>query len=284
MKPIKIDEDSWINPLDIVLNPNDEYTRDKEILKVFDISVSIYEYLLNRELTEIEVQVIYGACRDVFTRFIEELDNKHVTHDFNSNPTLFDVNQTISNRKVACELADHLKPFEDYLSKRTNITDSERLSIIYPGKFSVLTQIIRLAQLNFAFNRAKLNYLNEKYTWIYIEDADQFIWKEGIGLIFNSFLKESKFLKSIITLSYQECDPDNPAWQRICNNINYFQLFYLHEIDKTFFAKALDISDKYMKYTEYPEPGCGLMVTGKNKFPVDYRQYYDSHLKEREQK
>lgn len=273
LKNVILDTETLINPLDIVFN---DYIDDTSLFDAIDIVMTIFETLLKRALSPYERSVVDRAMNVVFKDFIDNLDKQHKYYNFENNPTIKDVLDSIRNLEGDTDFVRSLegaaKPYARQFSGKTNISYHDRIHLCIGNSSQLTTQIYNVLAIAFAMNKTKINYLEKdklKYTWIYFNDVQSILCEEPIAVLFQRVHKTTRLWGGIVTIGFStyEC---NFYQNTILNHVDVIQLLRIPFLDAHHLAKMLDLSKEETEYIRYCNAGEGLFITSKDKQKVTY--------------
>lgn len=276
-----------VNPLDLDITKDND--GDPFAQKV-DYVISIIERMLGGkgELSGYAKSIIDGALTELYRPYIEDLENRGITIDTETCPTLSDLYKILAQRKEAeaRNLAASIKMYcsgtLDLFAYHTNIDINAKM-VVYDTSHigSNLQELGMQICLNDIWNRMIKNKKQGIRTWFYIDEAHLFLRMPSSAAYISMVWKRARKWMGTPTFITQNVEDmlRTAEGNTILQTSDFALMLTQAPLDRAALSELFHISEEQQEFFTNVGSGEGLIYTSKaivpfeNHFPEDTQIY-----------
>lgn len=276
-----------VNPLDLDITKDND--GDPFAQKV-DYVISIIERMLGGkgELSGYAKSIIDGALTELYRPYIEDLENRGITIDTETCPTLSDLYKILAQRKEAeaRNLAASIKMYcsgtLDLFAYHTNIDINAKM-VVYDTSHigSNLQELGMQICLNDIWNRMIKNKKQGIRTWFYIDEAHLFLRMPSSAAYISMVWKRARKWMGTPTFITQNVEDmlRTAEGNTILSTSDFALMLTQAPLDRAALSELFHISEEQQEFFTNVGSGEGLIYTSKaivpfeNHFPEDTQIY-----------
>jgi len=276
-----------VNPLDL------DITKDNDgdpLAQKVDYIISIIERMLGGKsvLSGYARSVVDAAVQELYRPYIKDLENRGITIDTETCPTLKDFYDLLCRKKEAeaRNLAASIKTYcdgtMDLFAHHTNVDVNAKM-VVYDISHigSNLQELGMQICLNDIWNRMIKNKKAGIRTWFYIDEAHLFLRMPSSAAYISMVWKRARKWMGTPTFITQNVEDmlRSPEGNTILSTSDFALMLTQAPLDRISLAQLFNISDEQQEFFTNVGSGEGLIYTSKaivpfeNHFPEDTELY-----------
>lgn len=277
----------YLNPLDLDIDNSFDIDFNPMVAKI-DFIVGFIETILNgTPLSPIQRSCIDTAMVNIYRPYLEHLrelpplpNGRRQTIDRSTCPTLqtlYEELQTIAKQnREAMDLAIILQPYVsgsyDLFAHHTNINVDNNFicfNLKPVNEMGVVKELAMKVCMNELLTRNQANRRNNKWTYMYIDEAHLFLNSPATAQFFKTVWKTvRKFMGCPCAITQNVEDfITSPEARAIINNTSFANIMNQSMMDRNMLQQLFQLTETDLKYITNVKRGSGLIWTSKGTFP-----------------
>lgn len=264
---ISNDAKTYINPLDLIADGNNEFDMGQILFKA-EFIISLCDLIVGgvMGLSSVQKSIIDRNVRKTYEIFRTK----------NEMPTLYDFYEVLKEEseeeahRLVLELELYMEGSLSLFSHKTNVNTDNRL-VVYDIKdlgrqMKTLGMLVVLDQV---WNKICLNREKGIRTWVYIDEMQLLFTNDYASNYFFELWSRARKWGAIPTGITQNVETLllSDLARRMLSNSEFVMLLNQAKSDRSQVVRLFDISEDQEKYLVNSPEGCGLLIFGENVFP-----------------
>lgn len=284
--------DIFLNPLDMSMEWDDP--KADPLSEKKDFMVGFVEAILGngRECNPLEVNVIHRCVDKMYEPYIAHMTALHESGskkalDTEASPTLVDFYTELINdnsaegTKLSMIVEQYCVGTYDLFAHKTNVTGNPRF-LVYNLKHlpEKMLEVAMKVCLSNIWNKTVENVSDGKATWIYLDEFYIMMQTETSASTIQMFFKRIRKYFGIVTGITQDIEDlmKTSQGRGMIENSGFMLIMNQSPTGRDYVQKRYRISDSLIDNIKDKPVGHGLLYTGKNIIPLDYKIPNDTTL------